>query len=324
MAEDKYKTKYKELKRRIRQIEDENDALHIRIYKARKSINRLRLERTFLLERMDKTQHGRDSEHSDGVSDMLSHDGDVNFRYQHHPHHHHHHRGRRGRIPGEKTPRKKKDPNAPKGPGNVFFLFCRLERDKVKDAFPQESLGDVTKLLGQKWKGLTREEKQKYYDMYKKEMDEYEVAMKSYNEATSSTNINANATSSEPVDNEAEAVAAAAEDAAAAALAGAENYSTVSSPMQSSAMPSPELQSDPLLPPEDHDMDEEEEPPAGGLASVDSSLSPQQHQQHQPATSSNHTNNNASMTTTPSTEPQDPSTKQSHEPSPMQQDAGSM
>lgn len=29
------------------------------------------------MERMDKTQHGRDSEHSDGVSDMLSHDGDV-------------------------------------------------------------------------------------------------------------------------------------------------------------------------------------------------------------------------------------------------------
>lgn len=80
----------------------------------------------------------------------------AHFRYQHHPHH----RGRRGRIPGEKAPRKKKDPNAPKGPGNVFFLFCRLERDKVKDAFPQESLGDVTKLLGQKWKGLTREEKQ--------------------------------------------------------------------------------------------------------------------------------------------------------------------
>ncbi|KAI7882277.1 hypothetical protein K492DRAFT_145314, partial [Lichtheimia hyalospora FSU 10163] len=320
MAEDKYKTKYKELKRRIRQIEDENDALHIRIYKARKSINRLRLERTFLLERMDKTQHGRDSEHSDGVSDMLSHDGDVNFRYQHH---HHPHRGRRGRIPGEKTPRKKKDPNAPKGPGNVFFLFCRLERDKVKDAFPQESLGDVTKLLGQKWKGLTREEKQKYYDMYKKEMDEYEVAMKSYNEATSSTNTNNNATSSEPVDNEAEAVAAAAEDAAAAALAGTENYSTVSSPMQSSAMPSPELQSDPLLPPEDHDMDEEEESvqpqlPAGGLASVDSSLSPSP---QQPAASSNHTSN--TMTTTSSTEQQDPSTKQSHEPSPMQQDAGS-
>lgn len=258
---------------------------------------------------MDKTQHGRDSEHSDGVSDMLSHDGDVNFRYQ--PHHHHHHRGRRGRIPGEKAPRKKKDPNAPKGPGNVFFLFCRLERDKVKDAFPQESLGDVTKLLGQKWKGLTREEKQKYYDMYKKEMDEYEVAMKSYNEAT--TNTNNNPTSSEPVDNEAEAVAAAAEDAAAAALAGAENYSTVSSPMQSSAMPSPELQSDPLLPPEDHDMDEEEEQqqPAGGLASVDSSLSPQQDQ------SSNH----HTMTTASSSELQDPSTKQS---SPMQQDAGSM
>ena len=35
-----------------------------------------------------------------------------------------------------------------------------MERDKIKDEFPQENLGDVTKLLGQKWKGLTKDEKQ--------------------------------------------------------------------------------------------------------------------------------------------------------------------
>ncbi|KAI9316191.1 hypothetical protein BX666DRAFT_1948344 [Dichotomocladium elegans] len=147
---DKYKDKYRDLKRRIREIEDENDVLNIRIHKARKSINRLRLERTFLLERMEKMQNGRESDQSDGVSDLLSHDGiDLGIRF----------RGKRARI-ADKTPRKKKDPNAPKGPGNVFFLFCRLERDKVKDAFPQENLGDVTKLLGQKWKNLTKEGKQ--------------------------------------------------------------------------------------------------------------------------------------------------------------------
>ncbi|KAI8066997.1 high mobility group box domain-containing protein [Gilbertella persicaria] len=73
-----------------------------------------------------------------------------------------------------------KDPNAPKGPGNVFFLYCRLERDKIKDEHPTENLGEVTRLLGQKWKSLTKEEKKKYYDMYKRELEEYEEAMKTY------------------------------------------------------------------------------------------------------------------------------------------------
>lgn len=62
-----------------------------------------------------------------------------------------------------KPPKKKKDPNAPKGPGNVFFLFCRLQRDKIKDENPEENIGDVTKLLGLKWKGLPKEEKQVIY-----------------------------------------------------------------------------------------------------------------------------------------------------------------
>ncbi|EIE90835.1 hypothetical protein RO3G_15546 [Rhizopus delemar RA 99-880] len=79
--------------------------------------------------------------------------------------------------------KKKRDPNAPKGPGNVFFLYCRMERDNIKDEVPNESLGEVTRLLGQKWKALTKEEKQKYYDIYKKEMEEYESAMKSYTAA---------------------------------------------------------------------------------------------------------------------------------------------
>lgn len=68
-------------------------------------------------------------------------------------------KGRRGHT-SSATPRKKRDPNAPKGPGNVFFLYCRMERDNIKDEVPNESLGEVTRLLGQKWKALTKEEKQ--------------------------------------------------------------------------------------------------------------------------------------------------------------------
>lgn len=83
---------------------------------------------------------------------------------QHHHHHHAKHNAKQLNQPNTTTvikpPKKKKDPNAPKGPGNVFFLFCRLQRDKIKVENPEENIGDVTKLLGLKWKALPKEEKQ--------------------------------------------------------------------------------------------------------------------------------------------------------------------
>ncbi|KAI8098567.1 high mobility group box domain-containing protein [Halteromyces radiatus] len=167
--DDDHKEKYTKLKKRIRDIERENDFLHVRIHKARKSVRRLRLERTFLLDRIEKINHhysvdeSEDEVHSDQEHTIIP------VTSSNH---------------SSKTikPKKKKDPNAPKGPGNVFFLFCRLQRDKIKDEHPEErSLGEVTKLLSAKWKGLDKEEKKVYQDMYQKELEEYEVAMKSYN-----------------------------------------------------------------------------------------------------------------------------------------------
>ncbi|KAI8640564.1 hypothetical protein BD408DRAFT_419510 [Parasitella parasitica] len=184
MADDpKYRQKYKELRKRIREIEEENDVLNIRLFKAHKSIRHLKLERTFLLDRMDKSNHNPldyNSDNSDVGSDIYSHDeSDLNL-HKIHSSHKLDGRSRIERSAANKPQRKKKDPNAPKGPGNVFFLYCRLERDKVKDEFPTENLGEVTRLLGQRWKGLTKDEKKKYYDMYKRELDEYEEAMKIY------------------------------------------------------------------------------------------------------------------------------------------------
>ncbi|KAI8883218.1 HMG-box [Backusella circina FSU 941] len=172
-ADLKYRQKYKDLKKRIREIEEENDVLNIRLYKARKNIRHLKLERTFLLDRMEKSHNTSldFSDNSDIGSDIFSHD-EVDMGK--------HNNGRIDKLIVSKPQRKKKDPNAPKGPGNVFFLYCRLERDKIKDEHPTENLGEVTRLLGQKWKSLTKEEKSKYYDMYKREMEDYEEAMKTY------------------------------------------------------------------------------------------------------------------------------------------------
>lgn len=53
----------------------------------------------------------------------------------------------------------KRDPNAPRGPGNVFFIYCRMERDKVKDECQTDNLGEITRILGQRWKNLSADEK---------------------------------------------------------------------------------------------------------------------------------------------------------------------
>ncbi|KAI8329222.1 high mobility group box domain-containing protein [Chlamydoabsidia padenii] len=163
--DDDHKEKYTKLKKRIRDIERENDFLHVRIHKARKSVRRLRLERTFLLDRIEKFSHHESIDESE-EEEQSDHEHVMIPAVNH------------------KTTKlkKKKDPNAPKGPGNVFFLFCRLQRDKIKDEHPEErSLGEVTKLLSAKWKNLDKDEKKVYQDMYQKELEEYEVAMKSYN-----------------------------------------------------------------------------------------------------------------------------------------------
>ncbi|KAI8070344.1 high mobility group box domain-containing protein [Gongronella butleri] len=175
--DDDQKDKYTKLKKRIRDIERQNDFLHVRIHKAQKSIRRLRLERTFLLDRIEKINGHVSMDDSDDDAAASDHDQLASFNGTH-----------PGKTP---KPKKKKDPNAPKGPGNVFFLFCRLQRDKIKDEHPEErSLGEVTKLLSAKWKSLSKEDKQVYHDMYQKELEEYEVAMKTY---TSNVNSHTNA-----------------------------------------------------------------------------------------------------------------------------------
>ncbi|KAK4517514.1 uncharacterized protein ATC70_000853 [Mucor velutinosus] len=185
--------KYQDYKKRIREIEEENDTITAQLAKARHHIKRLRIERIVLLEEIEDLRQvrptPRSSKKSNGMpasaaayasignlgadsdSEMSISESVISAETK----------GTRKNASA--TPRKKRDPNAPKGPGNVFFLYCRMERDNIKDEVPNESLGEVTRLLGQKWKALTKDQKQKYYDIYKKEQDEYEVAMKSYTAA---------------------------------------------------------------------------------------------------------------------------------------------
>ncbi|KAI6003641.1 hypothetical protein EDD15DRAFT_2359938 [Pisolithus albus] len=52
VEDEKYQAKYKELKRKVKEIELDNDKLHFKVLTAKKSIQRMRLERAVLYERL--------------------------------------------------------------------------------------------------------------------------------------------------------------------------------------------------------------------------------------------------------------------------------
>jgi len=83
------------------------------------------------------------------------------------------------------TKRKKKDrdPNAPKQPLTAFFCYMKEEREKAKKKFTEiKKNKELMMKLGEIWKEMNPEKKQKYVDMAKKEKERYEKKKKEYDE----------------------------------------------------------------------------------------------------------------------------------------------
>ncbi|ESQ32633.1 hypothetical protein EUTSA_v10003803mg [Eutrema salsugineum] len=58
--------------------------------------------------------------------------------------------------------KKKKDPNAPKRAMSGFMFFSQMERDNIKKTHPGIAFGEVGKVLGDKWRQMSAEEKEPY------------------------------------------------------------------------------------------------------------------------------------------------------------------
>ncbi|KHG16089.1 FACT complex subunit SSRP1 [Gossypium arboreum] len=71
-------------------------------------------------------------------------------------------KGRDGQDDGKKKKRKKKDPNAPKRAMTGFFYFSQAERENVKKSHPGIPFTEVSKILGDRWRKLPKEEKEPY------------------------------------------------------------------------------------------------------------------------------------------------------------------
>eukprot|EP00741_Cyanophora_paradoxa_P014565 tig00020806_g14045.t1 len=73
-----------------------------------------------------------------------------------------------------------KDPNAPKKPTNAYNYFSADKRESIKAENPGASFGEIGKLTGDKWKGMTAEEKAPYEAKAAADKARYEREMASY------------------------------------------------------------------------------------------------------------------------------------------------
>jgi structure-specific recognition protein 1 len=79
-----------------------------------------------------------------------------------------------------KKKKAKKDPNAPKRGLSAYMYFNQEKRSQLKEENPDLSFGDLGKLVGQKYKAMTPEEKAKYDKMAKDDKERYVREMKAY------------------------------------------------------------------------------------------------------------------------------------------------
>ncbi|CAH1828316.1 unnamed protein product [Saccharomyces cerevisiae] len=83
--------------------------------------------------------------------------------------------------PKKRTTRRKKDPNAPKRGLSAYMFFANENRDIVRSENPDVTFGQVGRILGEKWKALTAEEKQPYESKAQADKKRYESEKELYN-----------------------------------------------------------------------------------------------------------------------------------------------
>ena len=56
----------------------------------------------------------------------------------------------------------KKDPKKPKAPKTAYTCFLEEQHTLMKTAHPDMTFSELSKTIGEKWKGLAAEDKEKY------------------------------------------------------------------------------------------------------------------------------------------------------------------
>ncbi|KAJ2695944.1 Non-histone chromosomal protein 6 [Coemansia sp. IMI 203386] len=76
--------------------------------------------------------------------------------------------------------RMRKDPNAPKRALSAYVFFSQANRKTVKDDNPEASFGNIGKLLGDMWKGMSDKEKAPFVKQAEDDKKRYEAEKAAY------------------------------------------------------------------------------------------------------------------------------------------------
>merc|ERR1711977_246411 len=79
-----------------------------------------------------------------------------------------------------KKKKKAKDPNKPKRAMVAFMYFSIDQRPSVQKKNPSLGIADISKVLGQQWRGMTAGQKAKYEEKAAKDKIRYEKEMASF------------------------------------------------------------------------------------------------------------------------------------------------
>ncbi|KAK7202765.1 hypothetical protein BZA70DRAFT_284911 [Myxozyma melibiosi] len=208
----KYKQKCKDLKRRISQIEDQNDILSLRIARSKRAVQRMRLERALLLEKLEERtilkvddsegspspppsvsprthkHRRRDSDgslspsskdHVSGFTSISAHSATAKSANSPAPHSA---SAAPNSVPTSKRKQPPRDPNAPKRPQNAYIIFCDHEKERVRAdgiAHGGENF-DLTKAMAEAWRDLGDDGRKPYYELYDAEKARYNREMEAY------------------------------------------------------------------------------------------------------------------------------------------------
>eukprot|EP00624_Nannochloropsis_granulata_P005174 evm.model.NODE_36432_length_17199_cov_28.734461.7 len=87
-----------------------------------------------------------------------------------------------GLTKGERKKRAKKDPNAPKKSLSGYMLFTQASREQLKVEQPSLKVTEVSKVMGERWRGMSAEEKKPFEDQAKEAKVKYLEDVRAYKE----------------------------------------------------------------------------------------------------------------------------------------------
>lgn len=73
-----------------------------------------------------------------------------------------------------------RDPSMPKKNKGPFLVFAEEERPKIKSQFPDIKFTQMGSILGERWRALSKEEKERYEVAAKNDKDRYSVELEDY------------------------------------------------------------------------------------------------------------------------------------------------